>query len=139
MILPEPKKSVPAEQVAYKEFLNGVAELTNSFLKPDVKSKWVKIDLIMVATAYFKQVLLSLGINKQFSVKESRHPTPLKKESSIALFYNVYDISVVTALFASAGLSEINEGLFSPQRRGTCSYVRHYSEREAHKSASTEM
>ena len=81
-----------------------MAELTNSFLKPDVKNKWVEIDLIMVPTAYFQQVLLSLGINKPFLVRESRHPSPLKKESSIALFYNVYDLSIVTALFDSAAV-----------------------------------
>ena len=51
MILPVPKAIVPSQQVAYKEFLVGVAELTNSFLRSDVKSKWVKIDLIMVPTA----------------------------------------------------------------------------------------
>jgi len=105
VILPEPKEIVPAQQAANKEFLNGMAELTNSFLRPDVKSKWVKIDLIMVPTAFFKQVLLSLGINKPFSVRESHHPSPLKKESSIALFYNIYDVSIVTALLDSAGVS----------------------------------
>ena len=51
VILPVPKAIVPSQQVAYKEFLVGVAELTNSFLRSDVKSKWVKIDLIMVPTA----------------------------------------------------------------------------------------
>ena len=51
VILPVPKAIVPSQQAAYKEFLVGVAELTNSFLRSDVKSKWVKIDLIMVPTA----------------------------------------------------------------------------------------
>ena len=105
VILPVPKEIVPSQQAAYKEFLVGVAELTNSFLRPDVKSKWVKIDLIMVPTAYFQHVLSSLGINKPFSVRESRHPSPLKKESSIALFYNVYDLSILRALFDTAAVS----------------------------------
>ena len=86
VILPVPSEIAQSQQEAYKEFLIGVAELTNSFLKPDVKSKWVKIDLIMVPTAYFKQVLFTLGTSKPFSVKESRHPSPLKKDSSIAIF-----------------------------------------------------
>lgn len=89
VILTVPSEITQSQQAAYKESLIGVAELTNSFLKPDVKSKWVKIDLIMVPTAYFKQVLFTLGISKPFSVKESRHPSPLKKDLSIALFYNV--------------------------------------------------
>ena len=59
----------------------------------------------MVHTAYFKQVLLSLGINTPFSLRELHHQSLLKKESSIALFYNVYDISILTALFDSAKVS----------------------------------
>ena len=39
LILLVPKEIVPAQQAAYREFLIGMAELTNSFLKPDVKSK----------------------------------------------------------------------------------------------------
>ena len=101
----KPSESTQSQQASYKEFLIGMAELTNSFLKPDVKSQWVKIDLIMVPTAYFKQVLFTLGISKPFSVKESRHPLQLKKDSSIALFYNIYDVSAVTALFDSAAVS----------------------------------
>ena len=36
---PVPERVPPSEQRAYKEFLSGVAEMANSHLKPDVKSK----------------------------------------------------------------------------------------------------
>lgn len=99
--LPVPGRIAVSQQAAYKEFLSGMAELTNSYLKPDVKSKWVKIDLIMVPSAYFTSLLLGLKLNKPFAVREARHPPPLKQDSSTALFYNVYDISVLKDLFAS--------------------------------------
>ena len=99
--LPLPERVPPSQQEAFKEFLSGVAELINSYLKPDVKSKWVKIDLIMVPNAFFKSLLLSMGLTKPFSAREARHPPPLKMELSTALYYNVYDISVLTNVFAA--------------------------------------
>lgn len=65
----------------------------------DVKSKWVKIDLIMVPYAFFI-LLLSMGLTKPFSAREARHPPPLKMELSTAQFY-VYNISVLTNVFAA--------------------------------------
>ena len=38
-------------------------------------------------------------------MRELHHPSPLKKESSIALFYNVYDLSILRALFDTAAVS----------------------------------
>lgn len=99
--LPVPGWIAVSQQAAYKEFLSGMAELTNSYLKPDVKRKWVKIDLIMVPSAYFTSLLLGLKLNKPFAVREVRQPSPLKQDSSTALFYNVYDLSVLKDLFAS--------------------------------------
>lgn len=46
--VPIPERVSTFQQAAYKEFSSCVAEMTNLFLKPDVKSKWLKIDLIMV-------------------------------------------------------------------------------------------
>ena len=102
VVLPVPKLVSSCQEPGYKEFLNGVAEMTNSYLNPDVKSKWVKIDLITVPIEYFTQLLSDLGLNKPHSAREARHPAPLKKDSSLALYYNVYKISFLEDLFASA-------------------------------------
>lgn len=99
--LPVPRKVPQSDEAAYKQFLNGVAELINSFVKPDVKSKWVKIDLIMLPIANFEHLLFDLGLTKPFSVREARHPPPLKQESSIAVIYNVFDASILSNLFAT--------------------------------------
>ena len=92
--------SLPHKE-AFKEFLSSMAELINSYLKPDVKSKWVKICLIMVPNAFLESLLLSMGLTKPFSAREALHPPPLKMELWTALYYNVYHISVLTNVFAA--------------------------------------
>ena len=42
----------------------------NSYLKPKGKSKWVKIDLIMMPKLFLKQLLLDVSLNKPFSARE---------------------------------------------------------------------
>ena len=99
IILPKSERISQVQHAGYLVFLTGLAELINSFLKPDVTSKWAKIDLIMVPTDISKQLLLDLGLNKPFSAREARHPPPLKKDISIALHYNLYDIATLVDLF----------------------------------------
>ena len=96
-----PAKVLPSDEASYKQFLSGITEMVNSFLKPDVKSKWVKIDLIMVPTPLFQHLLFDLGLHKPYSARRARHPLPLKQESTIAFYYNIFDVSALTHLFAS--------------------------------------
>lgn len=102
--LPLPRKVPASDEAAYKQFLNGVVELINSFLKPDVKSKWIKIDLIMVPIAHFENLLFDLGLSKPFSVREARHPPPLKQDSSTSFWYNVFDASSLNNIFATTSV-----------------------------------
>ena len=59
--LPVPKSVSPQQQAAYKIFLIRMVELINYFLRPDVTSKWVKIDLIMVPVEIFPCVSFLFG------------------------------------------------------------------------------
>ena len=102
--LPVPEKVPHSDEAGYKQFLNGVAELINSFLNPDVKSKWIRIDLVLVPIAHFHYLLFDLGLTKPFSAREARHPSPLKQESAIVLLYNVFDVSLLTNLFSTTSV-----------------------------------
>ena len=107
-----PNEIVPSQQATYKEFLVSMAVLTNSFWRPDVKSKWVKIYLIMVPT--------------------------LRKSCHLSLLFShllCSSITFMTCLFYSSvwfncSIFEI-EGLFLPQQRGICSCVRASSQGES--------
>ena len=83
--LPVAGKVRQSYEGAYKQFLNGLAELISFCVKPNVKSKSVRIDLIMVLIANFQHLLFDLGLTKPFLVREARHPPPLKHEFSIIL------------------------------------------------------
>ena len=93
-----------SQELAYQTFLCGVVELINSYLNPALKSRWVKIDLIMVPVAYFQQLLMDLEQGKPFAVREKRHPAPLKCVST-AIFYNIYDKSPLVNLFADSAIT----------------------------------
>ena len=69
MMLPRPERISQVQHAGYLVFLPGLAELINSFLKPVVRSKWAKIDLIMVPTEILK-FLLDLGLNKPFLARK---------------------------------------------------------------------
>ena len=52
-MLPKPERVSQVHHAGYLVFFTGLAELINSFLRPDVRSKWAKIDLIMVPAEFF--------------------------------------------------------------------------------------
>ena len=97
-----PAKVLPSDGASYKQFLSRITELINLFLNPYVKGKWVKIDLIMVPTQLFQHLLFDLRLHKPYSARFARHPPPLKQKSTIAFYYNIFDVSALTRLFASA-------------------------------------
>ena len=102
--LPVPESVSPLQKAPYKIFLIGMVELINSYLRPDVKSKWIKMELIMVPVEFFKALLLDLGPNKPFSAWEARHPSPLKNDTSTTLYYNVYNMAILADLFQSTSV-----------------------------------
>ena len=93
--LPVLQNALQFNEASYKQFINGVAELANSFLKPNVRRNWFRMDLVMVPIAHFQHLLFLLGLNKTFMAKEACHPSPIKQESSIGLIYNIFYASVV--------------------------------------------
>ena len=95
---PLPRKVPASDLAAYKQFLNGCVELINSFLKPDVESKWIK------PIAHFEN-LFDLGLSKPFLVREAQHPPPLKQDSSTSFWYNVFDASSLNNIFATTSVA----------------------------------
>ena len=72
-------------EASYKQFINGVAELVNSFLKPNVKRKWFRIDLVMVSIAHFQHLLFLLGLTKTFLAREACHPSQITRLTTTLL------------------------------------------------------
>ncbi|KAJ7388304.1 hypothetical protein OS493_038640 [Desmophyllum pertusum] len=97
--VPVAQRIPEAQKPEYKKFLCGLAELVNSYLNPEVKSKWVKIDLIMAPAGCFKQLMIDLELGNPFAMREARHPAPLKCMST-AVYYNIYDKNSLANLFA---------------------------------------
>lgn len=58
----------------------------------------------MVPVEFFHALLLNLGLNKPFVAWEAQHPPPLKKETSMALHYNLYKMAILADLFDSTSV-----------------------------------
>jgi len=88
----------------YIEFIGGVAELLNSWQNPQLKQKWLKVDLWMVPNEYFSQMLYDLKLEKPFSVRDARHPSPLSSVTTRRLSYNTYQEERLKDLFSDSAV-----------------------------------
>lgn len=111
VILPVAECVPPMLQKDYKEFLGSLTEMVILCFNPDVKSKWVKVDLTMVPVPFFKQLFFDLEVIKPFSVREVRHAAPMKCVYTI-VHYNIYRKSVLTTLFDKSAVSVKSKAYF---------------------------
>ena len=101
IMLPKREWILQVHHAGYLLFLTGLAELINFFHKPDVSSNWAKIDLVMLLTEFFKQLLVDLGFNKPFS----------------ALQYKLCDIDLLAHLFNQTVVPLTERAYFVTMRR----------------------